>query len=576
MASAVGAGIGMGAFSVNAAMVNAGFPSRGPAHWRAITETVGTEPVDDPASDAADSHAPLWKQESDPPVRGGILPTALGKDIENLLVMHYVNGPLRIAAGFCYRRLVQYRALGYHDLEVAPDMADSWEILDDGRTYVFHIHPGIHWHDIPPVNGREFTADDVGWTIDYYRNQNDEYGYLWAWVSSWEAPDKYTIVIHTDQPNAEALQMMAVDNNVMLAREVFEQDGSFKERVIGTGPFIWDSWDPGVKVQVRRNPNYWEISELDGERLPYLDGVDMFVMPDYAARLAAFRAQRVSGNVWGFQPEPADVDSLVESLPNLRRWDGVRFLSGSGIILNVTRPPWDNVNVRRAASMALDRDAMIADIMNGSARWGGFITAAFEDYAWSEEKLRSLPYLQYNPDEARRLIEEAVVGDTPIPIVTYTTSGTAKVLVQTIQQMWQAVGLNATLETTDVPTGYQKRVTGDFSVLGEGVGFSSGSLDAATRQLFHSEGDRNYGRVSDPEIDELTNQLFVELDLEKRIEIVDKFQQNMAENMWFIPHYDEIETILDHAWVMNKAFHWQLAWPYPERIWYDSSRKSAG
>lgn len=543
-----------------------------------VTDTIGTVSATPPpvvAGQIPAQHAPLWQQEAAKPIRGGILPSVLGKDIENLLIMHYVNGPLRISTNFCYRRLVQYRAFGYHDLEVAPDMADSWEVKDGGKTYVFHLHPGIHWHNIPPVNGREFTSDDVAWTIKYYKTMDKEYSYLWDWVSSWETPDKYTIVLHTDKPNAEALQLMAVDNNVLIAKEVYDQDGSYKQRVIGTGPFIWDSWQPGVKVQVRKNPNYWEVSEIDGKPLPYLDGLDLFVIPDYAAQLAAFKAQRVNGNRWGFQPHVQDVDTLVKALPHTRRWDGIHFLSGDGVILNTTKAPWTDVRVRRAASMALNRDAMIHDIVQGHGKWEGFINYSFEGYAWPEEKVRSLPNLQYNPDMARQLIKDAGAQGATVLINTSAASGPAKVVVQTLQQAWKDIGLNATLDVTDIPTSYQKRVTGDFQVFGEGVGFSSGSLDAATRQLFNSKGERNYGKASDPTLDQLTEQQFTQLDEKERIATVDKIQQILHDQMFTIPHYVQVDTLLDQAWVMNKPWHWQLAWPYPERIWVDKSRNSS-
>src|SRR5262249_46960861 len=276
-------------------------------------------------------------------------------------------GPLRISTNFCYRRLVQFRANDYWDLEVEPDMADSWDITNDGKTYTFHLHKGIKWHNISPVNGREFTSADVAWTIDYYKTKNKDYGWLWDWVVKYETPDPYTVVLHAEKPNAEALLNLAVDNNVIIAKEVFDQDGSYKQKLIGTGPFIWKNWEPGVKVEVRRNPDYWEVSELDGKQLPYLDGVDMFVQPDYATRLAAFKTQKVTGNRWGFQPETKDVDTLVKELPHLRRWDGVHYLSGGGIILNVSKPPFNDVRVRRAASMALNRDALIRDVVQGKA-----------------------------------------------------------------------------------------------------------------------------------------------------------------------------------------------------------------
>src|SRR5262249_854908 len=155
----------------------------------------------------------------------------------------------------------------------------------------------------------------------------------------------YTVVMHADNPYAEALMNLAVDNNVILAKEVFDQDGSYRQKVIGTGPFMWKSWEPGVKVEVRRNPDYGEVSELDGKPRPYLDGRDLFVLPDYAGRLAAFKTGRINGNRWGFQPEIKDIEPLVRDTPKLRRWDGVHYLSGGGLILNVSKPPFDDIRV---------------------------------------------------------------------------------------------------------------------------------------------------------------------------------------------------------------------------------------
>jgi peptide/nickel transport system substrate-binding protein len=522
-------------------------------------------------------HAPVREQESDKPLRGGILPTSLGKDIENLLIMHYVNGPLRISTNFCYRRLVQIRANSRNDLEVAPDMADAWEILDGGKTYVFHLHPGIKWHNVPPVNGREFTSADVDWTITYYKTKDPEYGWLYDWVTSWETPDKYTVVLHADKPFAEALLNLAVDNNVLIAKEVFDRDGDYRKTVVGTGPFIWKNWQPGVKVEVRRNPDYWEISELDGKQLPYLDGIDMFVQSDYAARLAAFKSQRITGNLWGFQPNAQDVDPLKKALPHLREWEGFHLLGGDAAILNTTRPPWNDVRVRRAASMALDRDALLKGALGNAAwgQWEGFVGPGFEKYTWSQDKLRSMPYFKYDPDQARKLVTEAEVGDVPIPLNITDSSGPVRVQAEMMQQMWKAVGLNATLDQTDIPTSYQKRVTGDFSVFPGGVGFTSGSIDASTRQLYHSKGSRNYGKVSDPVVDDLTTQQLGELDVDKRVAIVDKIQQQLYDQMWAIPTYVGRTYDLNQAWCMNKAWCWQLAWAYPERIWMDMSHNSA-
>jgi ABC-type transport system substrate-binding protein len=523
------------------------------------------------AKPGVNNRPPLVRQQDPgPPKRGGTLETSVGKDPETLEIMHSVNGPLRVTSSLVYRRLVQFRGIDYYDIDVEPDMADSWSVSSDGKTWTFKLHQGIKWHNIPPVNGREFTSDDVAWTVDYYKTKNKEYGWLWDWVTRVETPDKYTIVFHSDKPNPEALINMAVDNNAIIPREVFEQDGNFRSKIIGTGPYIWKNWEPGVKVELERNPDYWEVSEVDGKPLPYLDKIIAYIQPDYATRLAAYRSGKIAGHRWGFQPARKDVETVIKGIPNQERWDGVHFLSGGGLILNTTKKPWDDVRVRRAASMAINRAALIQDVQQGAAQWAGFISASFTKFAWPEEKIKSLEYMKFNPDGAKALLAEANAVGAEIPIDLHSgTTPADKILAEMVQQMWKDVGLNAVIVPTDVPASYEKRQTGDFHVLGNGVGFSSASIDAATRQLFHSEGQRNYGRVKDPELDKLTDAQAIEMDETKRKALVDQIQQRLYDQMWMIPHYNVVDTLVNQPWAKNWPFHWQLGWIHTERIWVD-------
>ena len=106
-------------------------------------------------------------------------------------------------------------------------------------------------------------------------------------------------------------------------------------------------------------------------------------------------------------------------------------------------------------------------------------------------------------------------------------------------------------------------------MFGNGVGFSSASIDAATRQLYASDGQRNYGKVKDPGFDVLAEQQIRELDVSKRRQVVDKIQQHLYENLWTIPHYDVVDTLVNQPWTKNWPFHWQLGWAHSERIWVD-------
>jgi ABC-type transport system substrate-binding protein len=288
--------------------------------------------------------------------------------------------------------------------------------------------------------------------------------------------------------------------------------------------------------------------------------------------MAAYRSGKIAGHRWGFQPDTKDVEPLFKGMKNQRRWDGVHFLSGNGLILNTTRKPWDDIRVRRAASMALDRDALIRDVLQGSGQWSPFVSSSFVDYAWPQDRLKRLEYLQYRPDRARALVQEAGLGDTLVPIDFHPDPlPSVKVLVETVQQMWKDIGLNVTIDAVDVPTSYGRRETGEYSVFGNGVGFSSASIDAATRQLYTADGGRNYGRVRDPKLEELGAAQAQATDPDKRKQLVDQFQQQMYDQMWLVPTYDKLETLINQPWAKNWGFHWQLGWAHAERIWVDRS-----
>jgi len=264
------------------------------------------------------------------------------------------------------------------------------------------------------------------------------------------------------------------------------------------------------------------------------------------------------------------VDGIIKGMPGQQRWDGVHFLSGSGLILNTQKKPWDDVRLRRAASMALNRDAIVQDVQQGAAQWAGFISASFTQYAWPEEKLKTMEYLKFNQDAAKALIKEAGAEGMEVPIDLHPgTTPADKILAEMVQQMWNDVGFKAVIVPTDVPASYEKRQTGNFGVLGNGVGFSSASIDAATRQLFHSEGQRNYGKVKDAELDKLADAQAIELDVTKRKAIVDQIQQRLYDQMWMIPHYNVVDTLVNQPWAKNWPFHWQLGWIHSERIWVD-------
>ncbi|MBI2171717.1 MAG: hypothetical protein HYU30_06820 [Chloroflexi bacterium] len=196
-----------------------------------------------------------------------------------------------------YNRLLTYEmdlnkayagAGNIHKLFFKPDLAESWTISSDGLTYTFKLVQGVKWQNIPPINGREFTADDVvynikrlsdgklsGATADIFKN-----------VASVEAPDKYTVVFKMKTVDGAFLYSIVGPLNNFVPKEAVD-DGSINNGPVGTGAFISKEYVANDHLFAEKNPNYFRKGK------PYLDRVEWFYIPDAAARIAAFRTGQI-------------------------------------------------------------------------------------------------------------------------------------------------------------------------------------------------------------------------------------------------------------------------------------------
>jgi peptide/nickel transport system substrate-binding protein len=169
---------------------------------------------------------------------------------------------------------------------VEPDLAERWEEPDD-TTVVFHLRRGVRWHNRPPVNGRELTAEDVKFTYDrFLAEKANPLRFMLDAVDRVEAVDRYTVRFRLKEPFVWLLNMLANPTGTwIVAREVVDKHGDLKraETAIGTGPFTLERYEPNVKTVFRRNPDYF----LAG--LPWVDGVGWAVMEDESVQLAAYR-----------------------------------------------------------------------------------------------------------------------------------------------------------------------------------------------------------------------------------------------------------------------------------------------
>ena len=171
-----------------------------------------------------------------------------------------------------------------YDLTIMPDLAERWEYTDD-KTVVFYLRKGVKFHNKPPVNGREVKAQDVKYSLERFAAKSG-FRARFDDVDRVEVVDDYTVKIVTKHPFAPLLVNLASpSHNFIFPKEAEEKYGDFNkaEAAIGTGPFILERYERGVKLVFKRNPDYY----IKG--LPYVDGIEWQITPDAAARVALLR-----------------------------------------------------------------------------------------------------------------------------------------------------------------------------------------------------------------------------------------------------------------------------------------------
>ena len=252
-----------------------------------------------------------------------------------------------------------------------PELAESWQQTDD-LTYVFHLHKGVRFHDVPPVSGRELTSADVKYSIE--RQMTDQPGkfqhayFFLGKLASIDTPDKYTVVFKTQEPYAPFMNYIANPWTVIVAREVVEKYGDLQKHAIGTGPFIMKDYRRDQEATFVKNPHYFK------QGLPYLDEVRLQYVIDPAAATAAFRGQQT--DISASQNSPMWILSKPPTLGSVSHKSSVCFLSCCGPSLTTSSARTNH----RSAPRKCDRQYRLPSsprtifrsrAVAGACRWWG-------------------------------------------------------------------------------------------------------------------------------------------------------------------------------------------------------------
>lgn len=461
-----------------------------------------------------------------------------------------------------------------HSLELEGDLADSWEQIDD-VTYEFHINKDVYWHDLEPMNGRQLIASDIQYALEVYKSESSVIGPLLEVVDRFETPDDHTLRIVLQQPAAYFLRSLAQPPLVIFGKEAHESSEGLQSWPVGTGPFILTEQESRVGMKMEKNPKYFKKG-VEGDALPYLDGIETVFLQDPATQLAAFRSGEI--DFYSFWVETVDaLYSVLESNPDTVVQVNPPAPTGQiHIGLRLDKEPWNNVNVRRALSLAINRDAIVEAVYKGVAvpsqpmDWSYFGS----DWPYETGAPELGEYMQYDPERAKELLAEAGYGDgIRGTMPSQWQSGASLNVLELIQADWRKIGVDIEIETPEQTAFFEQLYSASWEDL-IGLYFLTQGTDPDnfTYELMHSSSSKNIFHINDPKVDDLCEQQRTELDPDKRREIVQEIiniELDQVFRIWAVNPYKiniRQPTVFN---VTDGLYAWISGWGcgVAERVW---------
>jgi peptide/nickel transport system substrate-binding protein len=411
---------------------------------------------------------------------------------------------------------------------IVPDLAQSWSWNEEGTTLTFTLREGVRWHD-----GKPFTARDVQCTWDLITGKSSEKFRVnprKSWyrnLAEVTTNGDYEVSFHLKRPQPSFIALVASGWSPVYPCHVSARD--MRSHPVGTGPFKFVEFKPNERIKVARNPDYWKKDR------PYLDGIEWTMMPNPSTAVLAFTAGKFDRFSQGILSIPL-MKQIKEQEPKAVcvtvPWNIPRQM-----LVNRDKPPFDNAELRRAMSLALDRRAFIDILGDGEGTVGGAMMPPPAG-AWGlpPEVLQTLPGygtdVTANRTEARKIMEKLGYGPDKRLSVTLTTRNApayrdpAVLLIDQLKEIY----IDGTLNAIDTTQWYPTVMRKDYIV---GLTVSENGLDDPDQQFYENfvcGAERNYTGYCSPEVDKLVDQQSMQTDNAKRKPIVWEIERKLAED----------------------------------------------
>jgi peptide/nickel transport system substrate-binding protein len=418
---------------------------------------------------------------------------------------------------------------------IVPDLAESWAWSADKKTLTFKLRQGVKWHD-----GKPFSSADVKCTFDLLMGKSQQkfrQNPRKSWydqVADVTTNGDFEASFNLKRPEPALLALLASGYTPVYPCHV--SPGDMRTHPIGTGPFKFVEFKANESIKLTRNPDYFK------KGLPHLDGIEFTIIPNRSTAILAF----VAGKFDMTFPTEVSIPLLKDirtQAPN-----AVCVVApinvATNIIVNSSNPPFDNLDIRRALALALDRKAFISILFEGQADVGGSMQPAPEGlWAMPKEMMETIP--GYGPDidanreAARKLMQKAGYGpDKHLQIKVSTRNipiyrDPAVILIDQIK----TISIDAELEVVDTAQWFPKVARKDYAL---GLNLTGNAVDDPDQSFYENYScgsERNYTNYCNKDIEKLFDEQSMETDVAKRKKLVwdidKKLQDDVARPIIF-------------------------------------------
>ena len=445
------------------------------------------------------------------------------------------------------------------ELEVVPDIAERWEVSEDGTVYTFYLRDDAKFHDGKPVTARDFKYSFERvcdpWTgsvvADLYLGDivgaNEKlYGFVDE-VSGVEVVDDHTLQITIDAPKSYFLGKLTHSTAFVVDKDNVERGGyTWTDKPNGTGPFKLKEYRFGRQIVLEPNDLYY------GEPKPSVEQVNFILAGGSAMTMYE------NGELETVPVGLNDIERVTDPAnPLNKELTIVSTMSTYYLGFNVNQPPFDDVKVRQAFNYALDKQRIMDVIYKKTVPAAtGVVPPTMPDYHNED-----LEVLSYDPDKALELIAESKYGDVAdLPEITLYTTGaggaTSRLIEAVIGMYKENLGVDVAIQQTEWATFLSDISQEENPYQMYSIGWIADYPDPENflDVLFHSEKSENHMGYSNPELDELLEKARTEQDPEERLKLYQEVEQIIINDAPWVPLFYEVEYWLTKPYVKGMIY----------------------